>query len=118
MNPQRLQFKERDVTKGIHITYSMADIPLNEYEKHVMRDGWFSVGFHYIIHPDGRAGGVVLGDRVEAGIPITQHADPSIEGWQDSICILLMGAPEGQSTALQRAAIDTIAREHNVAPVY
>ena len=109
MNPQRLQFKERDVTKGIHITYSMADIPLNEYEKHVMRDGWFSVGFHFVIHPDGRA---------EAGIPVTQHADPSIEGWQDSICILLMGAPEGQSTALQRAAIDTIAREHNVTPVY
>lgn len=109
MNPQNLTFKERDVTTGIHLTYNMADIPLEEYEKHVMRDGWFSVGYHYIIHPDGSA---------EAGLPVSQYADPSIEGWQDSICILLMGAPEGQPTALQRAAIDTIAREHNLTSIY
>ena len=109
MNPQNLTFKERDATTGLHLTYNMADIPAAEYEKLVMRAGWFSIGFHYIIHPDGRA---------EAGLPITQHADPSIEGWQDKICILLMGTPEGHLTARQRAAIDTIAREHNLTPIY
>ena len=109
MNPQHLTFKERDATTGLHLTYTMADIPAAAYEKLVMRAGWFSIGFHYIIHPDG---------RTETGLPINQHADPSIEGWQDKICILMMGAPEGQPTALQRAAIDTIAREHSVPPVY
>ena len=109
MNPQNLTFKERDATTGLHLTYNMADIPAAEYEKLVMRAGWFSIGFHYIIHPDGRA---------EAGLPITQHADPSIEGWQDKICILRMGVADGVSTELQRAAINTIAREHNVTPIY
>lgn len=109
MNPQNLTFKERDATTGLHLTYSMADIPAAEYEKLVMRAGWFSIGFHYIIHPDGSA---------EAGLPITQHADPSIEGWRDKICLLLMGAPEGHPTALQCAAVNTIAQKHNLPLIF
>lgn len=104
MNPQRLEFKERDVTTGIRTYYCQADLPLEEYEKIVMRDGWFSVGYHYIIHPDG---------RTERGIPASQHADPAIDGWQDSICILLMGVADGESTPLQRSALITIAEQHD-----
>jgi len=105
MNPQNLTFKERDVTTGIHIDHILADIPLEEYEKQVMRGGWFSVGYHYIIHPDG---------RTERGIPDTQHADPAIDGWQDSICVLLMGVADGEQTPLQCASIETLKQRHHL----
>ena len=100
-----LTFKERDATTGIRVAYTKADIPLKEYTKHVMRQGWFSVGYHYLIHPDG---------RMEVGIPASQHADPAIDGWQDSVCVLLMGVADGERTALQRAALDTLSHEHSI----
>lgn len=105
MNPQNLTFKERDKTAGIKPFYTKADLPLEEYEKIVMRQGWFSVGYHYIIHPDG---------RTETGIPYTQHADPTIEGWEDCICVLFMGVTDGEMTPLQKSALKTLSTEHHL----
>ena len=100
-----IKYKEREETKQICLSYTKADMPMCNFTKTVMRQGWFSVGYHYIIHADG---------RTEVGIPHTQHADAEVDGHRDSICVLLMGVNEGQRTELQESALNILAEEHNL----
>ena len=100
-----MKYKEREETKQIKLSYIKADMPMQDFTKLAMRRGWFSVGYHYIIHPDG---------RTEVGLPHTQHADAEVDGYQDSVCVLLMGVNQGQQTDLQESALRVLAEEHNL----
>ncbi|WP_196599047.1 hypothetical protein [Pectinatus frisingensis] len=57
------------------------DMSKEEIEKKLMWKGWFCLGFHFIIHPDG---------RVEEGIPLKQYADTSLIDWQYTCYVLCL----------------------------
>ena len=48
-----LKFKEREETKGIMVFCTEDDMPVEKYARIMMRKGWFSVGYNYLIHSDG-----------------------------------------------------------------
>ena len=100
-----LKFKEREETKGIQLSYLKLDMPLEDYEKIVMRQGWFSIGYNYVLHPDG---------NMEVGIPVTQCCDPFVKGWDDHVCVLVMGACEGETNTLQDNALFVLSKELNL----
>lgn len=97
-----INFKKREETNGIALSYTKANMPLKEYEKNVKCQGWFTVGYHYLLHPDG---------SVEEGIPAEQYAEPPIKHYQDCICILVMGQNEGCLNKLQESALTLLADE-------
>lgn len=100
-----LKFKEREETKGILLYYVKADMPLEDYAKIMMRKGWFSIGYNFVLHPDG---------RMEEGIPVTQCCDPSLKGWDDHILVLVMGQCDGRTTELQEKALNTLSQEYDL----
>lgn len=104
-----LKFKEREETKGIQLSYVLADIPMEEYEKIVMRKGWFSIGYNYVLHADG---------TMEEGIPVAQCCDPFVKGWDDHICILVMGQPEGKVSQEQEIALEALTKSLKLPIVY
>lgn len=101
---RKVAFKERDA-KGIKLFWTKADMSLADLEKTMMRKGWFSVGYNYIIHPDG---------STDAGIPSNQCCEPSLDGWDTNICVLITGQVTGKMTALQSSAVEEIAKETNL----
>lgn len=100
-----LKFKEREETKGIMLSYLKADMPLADYEKIMMRKGQFSIGYNYVLHADG---------SMEVGIPVAQCCDPFVKGWDDHVCVLVMGACEGLGNELQCNALSTLSKELNL----
>lgn len=98
----RIKFKEREETKGISLFYVKLDEPLEAFEFRVKRIGWFSVGYHYIIHKNG---------AVEEGVDHTQYADPSINGYRDHVCVLIMGQVQGKMNDFQRKALEALAED-------
>lgn len=104
-----LKFKEREETKGIRLHYVLADIPMEEYERIVMRKGWFSIGYNFVLHADG---------VMEEGIPIEQCSDPFVEGWDDHICILVMGQPEGKVSKEQEIALEALTKHLKLPIIY
>lgn len=102
MSTSRMKFKEREVTKGIALHYTMVDEPLKDYEKAMRRAGWFSIGYHYLVHPNG---------NIEKGLETAQYADPTVEGYRDCVCVLIMGQVEGEMSKLQRSAVLNLAKK-------
>lgn len=97
-----IKFKEREVTKGIKLDYLKADMPLEDFAHMQMKKGWFSVGYNYVLHADG---------SMEEGIPNTQLCDPTIDGYNDHVCVLVMGQCEGKLNPVQQSALDVLAVE-------
>ena len=102
-----LKFKEREETKGIRLHYVLADIPMKDYERIVMRKGWFSIGYNLVLHADG---------TMEEGIPLEQCSDPFVEGWDDHICVLVMGQTQGKMSQEQAIALEAL-KEHLQLPI-
>lgn len=100
-----LKFKEREETKGILLYYIKADMPLEDYAKIMMRKGWFSIGYNFVLHPDG---------RMEEGIPATQCCDPSLKGWDDHMLVLVMGQCDGKLNVLQVEALANLSKEYDL----
>lgn len=105
MSTNRIKFKEREVTKGIALHYNMVDVPLKDFEVSMKRMGWFSVGYHYVIHRDG---------SIEKGIDTPQYADPSVKGYRDHVCVLIMGQVQGEMNPLQVNAVHNLAEKLNL----
>ena len=97
-----IKFKEREETKGIKLSYLKADMPLEDFAHMQMKKGWFSVGYNYVLHADG---------SMEEGIPNTQLCDPTIDGYNDHVCVLVMGQCEGKLNPVQQSALDVLAGE-------
>lgn len=104
MNPY-LKFNPKEKTLGIKLHYIGIDMPLEEYEKVLMRKGWFCIGYNYVLHPDG---------SLEKGVPETDCCDPFIDGWNDHVCVLVMGVADGETTALQDSALKNLAKKLNL----
>lgn len=97
-----IKFKEREETKGIKLNYLKADMPLEDFAHMQMKKGWFSVGYNYVLHADG---------SMEEGIPHTQLCDPTIDGYDNHVCVLVMGQCEGKLNPVQQSALDVLAVE-------
>lgn len=97
-----IKFKEREDTKGIKLSYLKADMPLKEFAQIQMKKGWFSVGYNYLLHSDG---------SMEEGIHHTQLCDPTIDGYEDHVCVLVMGQCEGKLNPVQQSALEVLAGE-------
>ena len=97
-----IKFKEREETKGIKLNYLKADMPLEDFAHMQMKKGWFSVGYNYVLHADG---------SMEEGILKTQLCDPTIDGYNDHVCVLVMGQCEGKLNPVQQRALDVLAVE-------
>lgn len=100
-----INFKKREETNGIALSYTKADMPLKEYEKNVKCQGWFTVGYHYLLHANG---------SIEEGIPCEQYAEPPINHCQDCICVLVMGQNDGKTNKIQESALNLLADELNL----
>lgn len=97
-----VKFRERDVTKGIMLSYLKADMPMREYAPLQMKKGWFSVGYNYILHADG---------SMEEGISHDQFCDPTVKGAQDHVCVLIMGQCEGKLNPEQQSALEVLSAD-------
>ena len=77
-------------------------MPLKEFAQIQMKKGWFSVGYNYLLHADG---------SMEEGIHHTQLCDPTIDGYEDHVCVLVMGQCEGKLNPVQQSALEVLAGE-------
>lgn len=100
-----LTFKKRNETIGIRLYYCASDMDAKSFEKYVKRHGWFSIGFNYLVHPNG---------SIDVGIEHDRVADPSIEGWEDSVCVLVMGQENGKTNIMQQQALKALSDKLNL----
>ena len=100
-----IKFKERDTTDGIKLSYIKADMSLKDFAQLQMKKGWFSVGYNYLLHTDG---------AMEEGIPHTQYCDPTIDGYENHVCVLVMGQCEGKLNPVQQSALEVLSKELNL----
>ena len=104
-----LKFKERESTKGIVLYYTEDDMPMKEYARYVMRKGWFSIGYNYLLHADG---------TLEEGMPQNQVCDPSLYGWDDHICLLVMGHRKDTVNHVQDEVLFNLSKDLNLPLVH
>lgn len=77
-----IKFKERqEKPVAIRLAYTDMDMNADDYEKHMKWQGWFCLGYHYVLHTNG---------ILETGIPLNQYADTSLPDWQNSIYVIVM----------------------------
>lgn len=77
------EYLTRKETKYISVSFFRHDMSAYDFGRLMLTRGWFNTGYHYIIHTKDAT--------METGIPLKQYADPSVNGWNDSICLLVMG---------------------------
>lgn len=75
-------YRKRDETTHVTVRFYPFDISAYEYGRMMVGQGWFNTGYHFVVHPNG---------TIETGIPFEQFGDPSIKGWENSVCILAVG---------------------------
>lgn len=97
-----IKFKEREATLGIALDYVKADMPMDKYEREKKGEGWFSVGYNYLLHADG---------SMEVGVPKEQFSCPEVPHYRDHICVLVMGMEDGQTNKLQESALAVLSEE-------
>lgn len=103
-----LKFKEREETKGIMVFYTEDDMPVEKYARIMMRKGWFSVGYNYLIHPDG---------TIEEGLSQNECCDPTLSGWEDHMCVLVMGCDDDKPNRQQDEALFRLSKMYDL-PLY
>ena len=95
-----IKFKTRtEEPKAIRLVFTNEDMPAAEYEKRMKWQGWFCLGYHYVL----RANGII-----EEGIPFEQFADPSLPDWKNSIYVIVMSEEitDVQTSSLQDLTAD------------
>lgn len=95
-----IKFKTRtEQPKAISLVFYGDDMPKDELEKKMKWQGWFCLGYHYVLHANG---------VFEEGIPIEQYADPSLPKWKDNIYVIVMTDEinDVQSCALNDLMVD------------
>lgn len=103
-----LKFKEREETKGIMVFCTEDDMPVEKYARIMMRKGWFSVGYNYLIHPDG---------TIEEGLSPNECCDPTLSGWEDHMCVLVMGRDDDKPNRQQDEALFRLSKMYDL-PLY
>ena len=100
-----LKFKEREETKRIMIFCTEDDMPVEKYSRIMMRKGWFSVGYNYLIHPDG---------TTEEGLSPKECCDPTLSGWEDHMCVLVMGRDDDKPNRSQEDALFKLSKTYDL----
>lgn len=103
-----LKFKEREETKGIMVFCTEDDMSTPEYTRILMRKGWFSIGYTFIIHANG---------DIEKGLDEKECCDPTLTGWKDHMCVLLMGCPDEKANRVQEEALFRLSQKYQL-PIY
>lgn len=99
------RYLKRKVTDHVALGFYKDDVSAYEFGRIMLGKGWFNTGYHYIVHPNM---------QIEKGIPIEQMGDPSINGWQDSICILAVGVDPKDGQKWKEHVYPWVKRELNL----
>lgn len=96
------KYLKRRETKYISVSFYPRDMSAYDFGRMMLGKGWFNTGYHYIIHPDA---------SIEEGIPKEQLGDSSIDGWMDSVCVLVMGEDESKRKQWCRDVLPWVQKE-------